>query len=271
VASARPSSNAVTRLPKAATILADQLRRQILIDRLPSGAELPREGELIQDTGLSRGVVREALRLLEADGLITIRRGPRGGVTVTRPDTHHITQTLALHMALSDAPMRDLFAFRRVVEPAAAALAARNATDEQRELLLAIAHPEPDRAVPHNVDFHMRLADATNNEFFRLALTSILELTLWHSIDEGLPADDLDKAAHAHHRIAGYVAAGEADSAERGMRKHIEAFEALMEGQGRLDRPVIRRSDWGTGARQPQVDLRRKPTSNGSAAAQGDA
>jgi GntR family transcriptional repressor for pyruvate dehydrogenase complex len=230
------------RLPKASNVLANELRRRVLLERLPVGAELPNEAQMIASSGFSRATVREALRLLESDGLVTIKRGPRGGVTVAHPDTGHVTRSLALMLALSDAPVRDLFAYRMTLEPAAAAMAAASATDDQRAALLDIARPDPGREVAHNVDFHLLLAEATNNEFFRVSLNAVHEITEWHSTDEGLAGSDLQAAVTAHRRIAEHISVGNASGAERAMRKHISVFESIMDDHGRLDTPIIHRS-----------------------------
>ncbi len=230
------------RVPKASSVLANELRRRVLLERLPVGAELPNETQMIESSGFSRATVREALRLLESDGLVTIKRGPRGGVKVAHPDTGHVTRSLALMLALSDALVRDLFAYRQTLEPAAAAMAAVSATEAQRAQLLDIARPDPGRAVAHNVDFHLLLAEATNNEFFRVSLNAVHEITEWHSNDEGLAGSELQAAVVAHRRIAEHIAAGNAAAAERAMRKHISVFEAIMDAHGRLDTPIIHRS-----------------------------
>jgi len=230
------------RVPKASNVLANELRRRVLLERLPVGAVLPNETQMIETSGFSRATVREALRLLESDGLVTIKRGPRGGVKVAHPDTGHVTRSLALMLALSEAPVRDLFAYRQTLEPAAAAIAAVAATDEQRAQLLEIARPDPSRAVAHNVDFHLLLAEATNNEFFRVSLNTVHEITEWHSTDEGLAGSELDAAVAAHRRIAAHVSACNAAAAERAMRKHISIFEKIMGDHGRLDTPIIHRS-----------------------------
>lgn len=223
-------------------MLANEIRRRVLLERLPVGAVLPNEGRMMTETGFSRATVREALRLLESDGLVSIKRGPRGGVAVAHPDTGHVTRSLALMLALSEAPVRHLFAFRQTIEPAAAALAAVDASEEQCARLIEIARPDPTRAVAHNVEFHLLLAEATNNEFFRVTLNALHEITEWHSSDEGLEGADLDAAAKAHRRIAEHISNRNAAGAERAMRRHIAVFEQIMERYGRLDAPIIRRS-----------------------------
>lgn len=235
-----------SRVPKAAHLLADDLRRHILTQRLSVGAALPSEPDLVESTEFSRGTVREALRLLEAEGLITIKRGPSGGIRVSRPDVTHVTRSFALMVALSDAPLAALFDLRLALEPAAAALAAQAASEEQRERLLQLASEEPGRQIEHNVEFHVVLAEATNNELFRVSLASMMELTLLQSQGDDLRGEERGLAVTAHRKIARLIADGDAAGAERAARRHVEGFRDLMASQGRLEKPIIRRADWGS-------------------------
>jgi GntR family transcriptional regulator, transcriptional repressor for pyruvate dehydrogenase complex len=227
------------RVPKAAHLLADDLRRQILTQRLPVGTALPVERQLIEQSGYSRATVREALRQLESEGLITIQRGPGGGISVAHPNTKHVTRSLAVTLALSEANLRHLFEFRETLEPAAAAMAAERATDEQRAALLAEADRYPDSQVVHNADFHLCLAAGTNNEFYRVTLSAVLEITVWHSLEDRLSEEELLSAVRAHQKIAQHVVDRRADAARDSMHRHLVGFRALMEAKGRLDDPII--------------------------------
>lgn len=236
-------SRTTGRVPKAAHLLADDLRRQILTQRLSVGTPLPGERQLIEQSGYSRATVREALRQLESEGLITTQRGPRGGLSVAHPDTHHVTRSLAVTLALSDANLRDLFEFREVLEPPAAAMAAERATAPQREALLAEADRYPDSQIVHNADFHLCLAAATNNEFYRLALAAVLEITVWHSVEDRLTDDELLSAVRAHQRIARHIVERRPDAARDSMYTHLRGFRALMEARGRLKDSIIVRHE----------------------------
>jgi DNA-binding GntR family transcriptional regulator len=81
------------RVPKAAELLASEMRRMILGRGLAPGTPLPSEAEIIEQRGQSRVTAREALRLLEAEGLIEVRRGPRGGVLVGDPRPAHVARS----------------------------------------------------------------------------------------------------------------------------------------------------------------------------------
>jgi DNA-binding FadR family transcriptional regulator len=74
------------RVPKLAELIAEQIHRDIAAGRLQAGDSLPSESTIMTSFGASRPPVREAIRILESDGLIAVRRGARGGISVVRPD-----------------------------------------------------------------------------------------------------------------------------------------------------------------------------------------
>lgn len=235
------------RLPKASDLLADDLRRRVLGDGLAVGAPLPSESELVEQWQLSRATVREALRLLEADGLIRIKRGPGGGITVGRPDPSHMTRSFALLLSLDQAPLQDLFAFRKLVEPAAAQLAAARAGGEQREALTKIAEgvsEDQESRASDRVDFHLLVAEASGNEVLKLVHVAVQDVVRWHADDERLTPADLAQVDKAHRTIARHIVEGRRDQAASVMLRHLNRFEQLMRELGRLEQPIIPREWW---------------------------
>ncbi len=238
------------RIPKASDLLADALRRQVLGESLAEGTSLPSESELVEQWQLSRATVREALRLLETDGLIRIKRGPGGGITVARPDPSHITRSLALLLSLDQAPLRDLFAFRKLVEPAAAQLAAKRADHEQKALLAKVADVaegagvDRDKLPSDRVDFHMLIADASGNELLKVVHAAVQDVVRWHADEERLTPTDLEAVDRAHRSIARHILAGKGEAAAGVMLRHLDRFEQRMRELGRLDQPIIPREWW---------------------------
>lgn len=229
-----------TKLPKASAVLADELRNQIVKTKMPAGRDLPSESDLIERTGYSRGTVREALRLLESEGLITTRRGPYGGVRVSRPDVSQATRSIAVLLALSDATLGDLFAFRRVVECATAALAATNASEEQIAAMFRATDDEEQETVEGVVSFHNLIADSCGNEFYRVTMGYVLNIAAWHTPQAGLSHDDVCVARGAHIDIVEAIAAREPERASEAMDRHLKSFLAVIRKSGHLDSPVLR-------------------------------
>lgn len=234
--------------PKASVLLAADLRGHILGHGLAPGSALPSEAQLVSDTGLGRATIREALRLLEAEGLIAIKRGPHGGVTVRRPDVSRLSRSLAPILTLSEAPLRDLFVFRKAVEPQAASLAASHATDEQRNRLIDLAGHDPHAGYDNEIGFHVRVAECAGNELMRVLLVVPYDLLRLHLELEEISDADVQEANEAHLAIAKFIAAGDPTRAGRAMLKHLESFEQRMQRQGRLDQPIVPRERWLRGS-----------------------
>lgn len=134
--------------------------------------------------------------------------------------------------------MRACSEFRQLVEPAAPA-AARTATEEQREWLLALA----DAGSPRNdswessIEFHEALGVCSNNEIVRLVIAAFGQELTWH-----VPGGTALRARHGshaprHRTIAQAVAAGDADRASKAMAGHLRQFEWVLAANGRLDQP----------------------------------
>jgi GntR family transcriptional repressor for pyruvate dehydrogenase complex len=230
-------------VPKASSYVADELRAHIIGNDLAVGTRLPSEAQLIDQFALSRATVREALRLLEAEGLITVKRGPRGGIAVARPNPSHISRSMATMVALAQLPLRQLFVLRSVIEPPAAAAAARNATPEDRERLLASVS-RGDTDVEERVDFHLLVAELSGNGLFQMILSALHDVLTWHVGTEPLTEDDISGTMTAHAKIAKAIASGDEKAAETAMRRHLERFQQRMAEAGRLDAPIIPRSVW---------------------------
>jgi GntR family transcriptional regulator, transcriptional repressor for pyruvate dehydrogenase complex len=230
--------------PKASALLADEIRASILGHGLAAGSVLPSEAELVRDSGLGRATVREALRLLEAEGLILIKRGPQGGISVRRPDLSRLSNSIAPILTLTASPLRDLFFFRKAVEPAAAELAAKTAGDEQRQRLIELAGHREGAGYSNEVDFHVMVAECAGNELVRALLAVPHDLLRMHLEGEAITEEDVREANDAHRAIARAIAAGDGDRARRAMQRHLESFETRMERQGRLDQPIVPRERW---------------------------
>jgi DNA-binding FadR family transcriptional regulator len=107
-----------------------QIEAMILARKLRSGDRLPSERQLQVKYGIGRGTVREALRSLQQEGLIEVKRGARGGAFVKEVDSERVSETLATLIRHGGVSIEHLAEFREVIEPATAAFAAERATPE---------------------------------------------------------------------------------------------------------------------------------------------
>ena len=118
------SNRTSVRAPKVSEIVAADLRWRIVTGELSDGDELPRESDLIEQFGVSRPSLREALRILETEGLIRIRRGNVGGAWAIRPTAASAAYHLGLTLQANRVTLDDLAIARLSIEPTCAGLAA---------------------------------------------------------------------------------------------------------------------------------------------------
>ncbi len=226
----RVSQVPLKRVRKSYEQVADQLRELIVSGRLAQGERLPTETLLSREVGVSRATVREALRLLAAQGLIRTAKGAGGGSYVTMPTVHHISESLSSNIALladaSDLTLEELIEVRVLLEVPAARFAARRRTLEDVELLrAAIPRDEPaldtDSEFVHNRDFHATLIECCDNALLRIAAQPVFS-ALQTSLSRTGLGRGFHKSIHAHHaRIVEAVHAADEDGAAREMHDHL--------------------------------------------------
>ncbi len=115
--------------PRASDILATKIREWILNGHHDDGTPLPSERQLMEQTGLGRSTIREALRTLQTEGLVTSKVGIKGGYTIRRPSLQTVIDSVTVFLRGQRSQVRSLIETRRAIEPAAAALAAGRATE----------------------------------------------------------------------------------------------------------------------------------------------
>ncbi|MGE0799431.1 MAG: FadR/GntR family transcriptional regulator [Lautropia sp.] len=120
-----PASKVPARPLKAAVAVSDKLRHQIVAGRLKPGDKLQPESALQVEFGVSRPTLREALRLLESESLITISRGKHGGARVTQVDLSAAARQVGIYLQIERTSLQDVWLARTVIEPPAAALLAQ--------------------------------------------------------------------------------------------------------------------------------------------------
>jgi GntR family transcriptional repressor for pyruvate dehydrogenase complex len=236
-------SSPQSRLPKASDLLVSGIREKIITARLPVGARLPSETELMELYGLGRATVREGLRLLEREGLVDIKRGSVGGIYVRHADIRQVSESLTLLFSLRDTTLGEFAAFRLLVEPKVAALAAENATDEQRTVILATGNMELGVNLSA-ADLHSVIATACGNDVFEFALRSIDLPLARHIRRDRVTEHDSSATVEAHKKIAKAIAAGKAAAAEKAMITHLEAYAEYLDRVGLTAEPIVPRSRW---------------------------
>ncbi|MCG7400268.1 FadR/GntR family transcriptional regulator [Caballeronia zhejiangensis] len=216
--------------PKPHDLLADQLREAILRGEISEGETLPPERALVEQTGLSRGAVREALRVLAVEGLVQTRPGRFGGNVVTLPGTESMANSISQFVRGRQLPLRTLHETREALEPALARLAAVHRTEEDVRTLAAL-HEELIGSVNNfqhfsqaNVKWHNAVARASGNELLAGVLYAIsYGVAVSTTTEEYDTMDTRNQVIRIHAQINAAIEARNPDLAEKRMRQHIGA------------------------------------------------
>jgi DNA-binding FadR family transcriptional regulator len=226
---------------KLAEVVAARIREEIARRGWPIGYVLGSEADMLARHGVSRAVLREAVRLLEYHSVAVMRRGPGGGLVVTEPDPSASIETMALYLDYRGVTSEDLRVVRDAIELGALGqiMARRDDPEVAVRLEAVIAQCEagageadaPVPSVPSMSDrFHTELADLSGNPVLGLFLRILTELWTRHRLNSPTaPQPDpalATEAANIHRRILQAILAGDEGLARHRMRRHLEALTA---------------------------------------------
>ena len=222
---------------KASEGVARDIVDDIVVRRLREGDGLPSESAMLQQYGVSRETLREGLRLLEVQGLISIRRGPGGGPIVGTIDPANLGRTSTLYYHLAGATYAELFDAWVVCERVIAELAAANPDRAAvREAMAPYLDPHGDERrddrgvrrqahrVPHAV------ASLARNKVLQLSFMVMGQIITHHVAVNADPRDARDTIEHDHAAIARAVCAGHRAKARDLMEAHIRSITEFYRG-----------------------------------------
>jgi DNA-binding FadR family transcriptional regulator len=225
-----------TPVPRTPTYLlvAEQIRKAFLEGSLPAGERLPPERELTRQFGVSRTTVREALRQLEAKGLLAAR-GRTSPMHTGDPDraVAHFREALTQVVTLRDLPLADLMELRLAIETAAMARAAGAPVsahlDEARGHLLVMkdARTSQEDFYEADVSFHVALVAASGNQALQvvmLAVKDAIKLRLTQTMQTRSFATIRARVVKEHAALLRAVERGDAAAAARLLRAHLSEF-----------------------------------------------
>jgi GntR family transcriptional repressor for pyruvate dehydrogenase complex len=219
--------------------VVEQIQEAILDGRLTAGQTLPAERELKEMLSISRGTLREALRVLEHKGLIEIKLGVGGGSVVKDMNTDQISESLGLLIRSQKVSLNHLAQFREDVEGIVAAHAADNRTEEDiRKLkeLLASAHECARKGGSHRNAFididkqiHMTMARITGNPVYISVLTSIHDnIHRYYDRFLSMAKPELEENYKDLCDLVGAVENGDVKKARRLAKRHVQRFNHYM-------------------------------------------
>jgi len=200
------------------------------------GEQLPAERELAEIMGVSRTTLREAIRVLGAQGFLIVKRGRSGGTFVADELTLPSVVELKQRLLQTGATLDDILDHRLVVEPGVAALAAARVTDQQIDELQTLVNHMPqvvqqfDEHRRLDTEFHLLIAKATQCDRLVSVVTGIhADLSDLLAIIPHSPTACLD-SYNQHQQILAAIHHGESDRARQMMTEHVTRTSSLLKG-----------------------------------------
>jgi GntR family transcriptional regulator, transcriptional repressor for pyruvate dehydrogenase complex len=215
-------------MARASADVVTQIRAAMESGELQAGDRLPPERELAALLGVSRVTVRDALRILEANGLVVVRVGARGGAFVTAPEPVHISEQLTNMLMMSPVTAGDITEARMIFELGALELVCARATAEDLDALKEICDRSEEAVargsfdVALSAEFHTRLARSAHNLAVEL-ITEAFQEPMLRSLQRAKSIDPHmgDPGVFEHRRIVAAIECRDADSAKTIMATHL--------------------------------------------------
>lgn len=218
---------------KLSEVIAHDLTEYIIDSGLAPGAMLPREREMSEQLGVGRTTLREALRILEIRGVLTIRSGPSGGPVVRTPQPSDLTEALTLVLQFHRATMLEVLDARIWLEPLTAMAASERITrseiDRLRQANTAMRTGSPASATTSEANhrFHRIIAGATGNLLIQVFSETLQTVAESGSADLYHSEELRELATRGHDEIIEGFEARDADRVAEAMREHIVAGKEL--------------------------------------------
>lgn len=231
--------------------VAEAIKDWVVERNMQRGDRLPGEAALIERFGMAKGTIREAMRILEAQGLVETRTGPGGGSFVGEVSADRAKALLANYFYFQDLSVADIYQLRRVLEPELAASLAGRLTEAQLAELEAVVaqYPDPARSAEEERDqhvaslaFHRTLAHFSGNALLAFVVSFmariLTDLTVYRRLYDPPNRELHDKGVAYQIDLIAALRDGRAEDARTIMRAHMETAEALMQAQ---EAQVLRR------------------------------
>lgn len=218
-------------------LIAGQIRELILSGQLVPGDKLPQEKDLMGQLDVSRQTLREALRVLEAIGLIEVRKGAGGGAFVVKMGNEKLCETISNFLFFRDVTSADLGEVRKLIEPYFVKMAAERLGPEEINKLRAlnqeckemIANGEDIVGGRGEIEFHATLAKMSGNPVIIMIqdFVSVLLVEMKIELKPGLEFSR--KVLDAHERIFEALERKDGDAAAREMYRHVSEVDDLLQ------------------------------------------
>lgn len=248
----------VVRAPKTGELIASQLRRGIVRGELKAGQSLPPEDQLLEQFGVSRPTLREAFRILEAETLISVRRGSRGGAQVTVPDTFVAARYVGLLLQIQGTTIDDVYQARMALEaPCARMLAIGRTEQDLSDLEDVVAKlkgsidsetstPDAETWSALTYRFHELIVQRCGNKTLALQGAVLQDIAATHlrkriatGWGEGDPPERFRRAIRSYQKLIRLLRDQKAEAAEEHWRTHMEGAAKFLLGGELKSKPVV--------------------------------
>ncbi|RHW37458.1 FadR family transcriptional regulator [Lysinibacillus yapensis] len=215
---------------KLSSVIADELKNIIFENKYNRGDSFYSEREIVDKWSCSRATAREALLLLEFEGLITTKPGSRGGVFVREPNSKSLVRSFQTSISFNHVSHEDITEIRIEIESLCAKWASLRATEEDLNYISKVMGKLEKEltikgsAVEENIEFHMAIANATHNQVVIMLMKTIESLVYEDSLRFEYTAKQKEEIINAHRKIFDAIANKNPEAAERRMRQHLEAY-----------------------------------------------
>jgi DNA-binding FadR family transcriptional regulator len=224
------------RVPKTAELVAKQIRDAIIRGELKDGDSLPAESQVIAQFDVSRPTIREAVRILESEGLVTVSRGARGGARINAPSYAMVARVAGITLQTQNVTIGDLYEMRTLIEPPAARLVAERNSEAAVPILRK--HIEAEIAAVDErplqahliVEFHNLMIELAGNKTLLMVAQAVRGLVDAHLqlAQRHLPPASNDESRKAylhgirsHSRLVDLIEAKDGPGAEAHWRSHM--------------------------------------------------
>jgi DNA-binding FadR family transcriptional regulator len=241
-----PPSTTTIKVPKAGELVADLLRRRIITGEIKPGDPLPSENELMTMFNVSRPTLREALRILDSESLITVARGARGGARANLPDVDVTARYGTIYLQAHGTTFSDLHKARAILEPPiAGALALDHSAADLARLRTLIATQEQatgdvNALAEAMAGFHELLVEMYGNKTLTLLVRVVHDLVRKYYVLLFTPTGrheeerlrNIRLGVRAQQKLVDLIEAGNAEAAEAYWREHLAAVSRILEKSG---------------------------------------
>jgi DNA-binding FadR family transcriptional regulator len=246
ISAAESLNSSRIRVPKTSEIVADQIRAQVVRGELDEGDYLPPEGQLMDTLGISRPTLREAFRILEAEGLISVVRGSRTGAKVHKPSVELVARYAGYVLESQGTTIADLYQARLAIEPSVVRwLATEKSSSALGPLRALLAQMEQmveaeayDQFIENVEDFHQKLVEATRLKTLTFMSRMLIDLAGKHqrAFQKRNPRtpDERRKASRAgirsYQKLIALIESGNVEEAVEHWRLHLRNANATWAG-----------------------------------------